>query len=834
MNFRLTAILFGTLFVLGLVLLILSFFSDERPPTDIILEELVATKPDQIDTIEFEREGGTRLKMVRSKDSNQWSITEPYTAKADSAAVQQVVGDLLRAKPTTYPGMTNNPAVYGLQPPGMKVTLRAGDKSSTVNLGNVTLGGKGVVFVTTSARPGRPMAVAHSTVESLFREAGKDGVAADLAKWTGDFRSRQIFPADTAGAGDDVTGVTLSARGKTLSLAQSQRGWKFTSPASWGEADPAGDVTARPGTFTGVRPLLGALTSLQALSAADFLGIAADKEAEMLKEFGLDDGSPDRVRVEMMTKNGQKTTAFIGNKAEAAPPTPGAMPQTGKRWVKVEGQPGVIRANAGDLSGLVSVIENPDPLRDRNLLATERLRIDGLDLANGATKLRRVGTSPAATWKLYGNPAAGDPQIADVAEAERILNVLTERRTVRSFPSANDANFGQGSVAVKVWADGFDPATDAKAEPKEKGKPTVLTFGKQEGDAIHVRRVLPDGTTEHFLVPEKIKVGAAAEPTEVLAAMNKSRLDLLERDLKGFASTNAIAFSAQGASTFQLTRDTTSTQPMWRFAADGRGPTGQVYKKGEVADAPTVQGMLDILATTPTATRIVDEAPTAEKLLQYGLGETPRLRVIVGLKDAAPTDAERSYELGKETSDPNMLYARQGGNPRVFTLPKFILEKFINADLRNRDIFKVNPAEVARVEITGWGNLFGAPAELILEKNKEGVWTATKAPTTGYTVDSTKVTALMNTLNSLRVEAFTADNTPEPKHGLADPKQVFVITLATATGAHHLHLRLGGPADASGTTLYALTSRMPDGKPIVTVDAAPFKAYKEGPAAFAR
>src|SRR5687768_5894442 len=120
--------------------------------------------------------------------------------------------------------------------------------------------------------------------------------------------------------------------------------------------------------------------------------------------------------------------------------------------------------------------------------------------------------------------------------------------------------------------------------------------------------------------------------------------------------------------------------------------------------------MLDILATTLSATRVVDENPTPEKLAGYGLGTATRLRVTVGLKGTAPDDKERVYEFGKETADPNFVYAQQRGKTAVFTLPKVIYDKFPTADLRDRAIFNVDPTQVSKVDITGWGNLFGAPA----------------------------------------------------------------------------------------------------------------------------
>ena len=108
-----------------------------------------------------------KLKLVRAAKDRwevEWDATVPrgeatLQGKADPAAINELVTALLKAKPTTHPELSTNPAVHGLQPPGLKVTLRQGsERSSTINFGDVTSGGKGVAFVTTSARPSRPLA----------------------------------------------------------------------------------------------------------------------------------------------------------------------------------------------------------------------------------------------------------------------------------------------------------------------------------------------------------------------------------------------------------------------------------------------------------------------------------------------------------------------------------------------------------------------------------------------------------------------------------------------------------------------------------------------------
>jgi hypothetical protein len=846
MNFRLTAILFGTIAVLGVALLILTFTGDDKPSADVLLEEFVGAKPEEIDAVEFERDGGARVKFVRTdKERNRWEVVEPYTAKADGAAVLELVGALLKAKPTAHPELSSNPAAHGLQPASLRVILRAGERSSSVSLGDVTSGARGVVFVTTSARPKRPMASPRSAFEPLFRESG-GGKAGDLAKWVSDYRARSVFAADTRGAGDDVTNISLTHNGKTLALERAGDGWKFVSPAGWGDADSLGDVAATPGTFTGVNRLLGAITNMQAMTRDDFV---AEPKPEDLERFGVNDNSPGVIKVELKNKDGETTTAFIGKKdvpAAAVPPAHPGMPETGEWWVRVVGQPGVIRANAPDLGGLAAVIEKPDPLRDRTLLAVDRFRIDGIDLANGATKLRKTANDTRNPWRLYGKPEYGDPQAA--TGVDQILNVLLERRTVQSLPAPNPANFAPGELkgTIKLWVDGFevskDPKADPKAEPKEKGKPIVLEFGKREADGtIHVRRTLADGAQAYFLMPEKVKLPAAIESIDLLALANKSRLELLDSGLKGFATTVVTKLAVAGAVNFEVEKDEKpdpyTRGPLWKFLK----PDAQ---KGQTADPAAAEDMLSALANTPAATRLVDENPDPAKLAEYGLGPVtgrpampgdppaPRLRVAVGIRDNIdPADKERVYEFGNPLpGDPNLVYARQAGRTVVFALPKALVDRF-SGDLRDKTIFRFDPAQVTRVNLKGWKGATGGVQDLHFEKNKDGAWAVVHSTIPGYALDPAKVTAFVTALSRARVKEFV-NGPPTLAMGFGDPKESLNVHL-TIAGQPGIILDLWSPTD-NGASYFAGVSLRPPTDPVVKLDAAPLKAYKDSPAGFAK
>ena len=102
----------------------------------------------------------------------------------------------------------------------------------------------------------------------------------------------------------------------------------------------------------------------------------------------------------------------------------------------IEGQPGVIQATASNLAGLVPIITDPGPLRDRNLIALDpRKLVDGLDIIlagqpfDRPTKIRRLGIG----WKLYGGP--NDPTDAYAAPIERLVDAITARRSIKDFPA---------------------------------------------------------------------------------------------------------------------------------------------------------------------------------------------------------------------------------------------------------------------------------------------------------------------------------------------------------------------------------------------------------------
>jgi hypothetical protein len=839
MNFRLTATLGIVGLVLVVTLLILTFFSPEDSPSSegSLFPQLAGMKPEDIDTVEIERENLGTL-VFRRVGSQRWTMEweakdasgqkVPLKAPADTLTINDIVRELLRAKPIHHPELTSNPALHGLQPAGLTVTLRSGDISASLGIGDVTSGGRAVAFVMIPNR-NRPLAVNRSVVDPLLADTSKSGRAVDLAKSEGDFRNKNIFPVEPFRAEEESTQLKLSLvnQQKSVVLEKSTGGWQFQVPQGWGFADVHGDLQAASGTFTGVRPLLNALTALRASSKSDFMDLPT---ADQLKQYGLQSDAPDLIQVQLTTKDKETITVYIGKedtpeKKTDKKDTP--LPSGDvKRWVRVEGQPGIIRVGGANLSGLVSLIQNPDPLRDRNLLTVDRVRIDGLDLSTGVI-LRKVGTPPE--WKLFGPPTPMEPQAVNTTAVQRMLDLLCERRIIRSFPPANDANFSGPALQleIKVWADAFTSTSDAKTEPKLKdnAKPIILKIGKKEGDAVYVRRILPDGSSSDYLLPEKVKLATAGDTlVDLVSTLQKSRLDLLDPSLKTFGSDAVVKLSVSGSIQYELTRsekpDTGTNKYRWTFAAPDN-------RKGQSADTETVEELLRLLGTTQSVSRYINETPTEDQLKEYGLAPSPQLKVVVHLQSG--DDKERTYEFGKATADPGYVFARQGGKAIVFTVPKLLMDRFLTSDLRDKSLLQFDATQVVSVQLKGWGKA-GFLTELHFTKSKEGSWAIQSPPTpAGYMLDPAKLQAFLDLLSKTKVKAFL-NGMSKPEYGLENDKEYLIITLKFTDGSERV-LKLGATTDG-GATLYAWSSL--DGGQFLTLDASPFKPYKDSPGSLAR
>jgi hypothetical protein len=307
----------------------------------------------------------------------------------------------------------------------------------------------------------------------------------------------------------------------------------------------------------------------------------------------------------------------------------------------------------------------------------------------------------------------------------------------------------------------------------------------------------------------------------VVATVSKTRLDLLEPALPSFSDAAVTRIAVSGANSYILARDEQpdplTKKHLWRFVE----PAAQ---KGRVADSDKVVEMVNLLATSQGSFgKFIDENPTNTVLADYGLAP-PRLKIVVSIDGKSEND--RGFEFGKDTADPDKVYARVVGRTPVFTIQRRVLDMFTAPDLRDRVVFRAIPlAEVNSLELTGWGGI-----TLKFEKNKDGVWVSQPPTPPAFVVDPAKVTAFITALATKPVKTFEK-GAPEPKHGFGDPKQSLTARVKWPGGEAYVNL---AASPDGGASYYGWTTSLAPPDQIFTIDAAPFKSFKDSSGGFAK
>lgn len=819
MNFRLTAIFFIVVVVLVAVLMVAVWTEDEAGPRGTgLVPTLTSTgvKPGDVDTVEIQRTGENPGELVFMKSGDgRWKLTKPVEAKIDGFYVENLVRDLFQAEPISYPGRTDNPALHGLVDPTIRVTVKSGaDKSATVNIGDTTIGGnEAVTFVSTGEKPNRPLAVRRTALAGLFRSTAEtqNGPAAKLARWLSDFRLQKPLGVDIRDAVTDVQAIKLSTGGKDLALSRtSGGGWEFTAPAGYGEADVAGDTVPNPRVYTGVRPLLNALTNLT--SAPDgFIEQPGD-----LADYGLAADDPNSVRIELQSRSGPTEVLYLGKLVEADG-KPVSPPQV---YAQLEGDPAVMKLTFDRLDMLKATIADPAELRNKDLFAAgTRDRIDALDITVGAStiQLRKVPTpdgGPTPKWVLYGGP--NDPQIADQADVEALLDSLTRPRLAKDIlAKPDDAAFPEPErkAVLKLWTKGFESAPRVEegklpAEPKPLGMPSELVFGKRDADTVYVRKTDPQGVTDYKL------------PDNLVALATRNRLDYIDPKFQSFSVNSAtkLAFN-RGGEPYEIvkaeTADPLYPNGKWTF-------TQPTSLKDKLADTTKVINLLDVLARL-LPQRVIADQPNADNLNGWGLtADSPRMRVRIETSDA--NRKELTYSIGNETDDHAYVYARQNDGP-VVTVPKVVFDRLNSDDLVDTTLFRLDPKSVNTVKLRGWKGLTGTVLTYQFSRANGG-WKSDTPPTPeGFVPDSSKINALVQSLAAPKVVKVTGPTMPAHGTAVDQNAEALEITLERP-GEPPLTLTLG--ANAEGDNVYASSSTRPG--ETVTIQPAEIKKFLDKPA----
>lgn len=794
MNFRLTVTLFLGVVLLLVALLVVALTSGDSV-TDAGLVQPLSSKGlrvKDVDRVEITRTEPEEGKIAFFREESGWELVEPTTAKADGNAVDAVIRSLFSTRPVPDTPVTSNLSVHGLSEPTLSITLYSGEHSATVNVGITTIGAdRAITFVSTGDKPRRVLPVRRADLAPLFRDgtADEDGPAGPMARWSADYRAQQLLAADLRDPVAGLKQIDIQADGKELLLARGSDGWEFQKPQGYGAADLAGASEATPDRFTGVRPLINAITALRANSPSDFIENPTD-----LAEYGLADDSPSRVTITLTPQEGKPEVLYLGNRVEIDGKP--AIPR--QYYAKVADDAAVVKVTTDRVDALKKTVADPRDLRNRDILAAGlKDRIDAIDIGVGSSlvKLRRVPVGVDRRWAIYGG---SEPRQAAGSVVQELLAVLTRPRAALEILRENDDSAfvdAERKAVVKLWVEAVKapPAEDGglPPEPSIEATPIELIFGKREGDTVYVRRIL-DGQTTDMRVPESL-----------LATVSRDRLSFIDLKLESFTTNEAKALT--------ITRGNDVTQVVKATERDPAFPDGKwTFEKpeamaGRAADTERVNSLLTLIAGL-SPVRILSEEPSADDLKRWNLDpESPRLRVAVRVSQ---DDSKAvSYDIGNETDDKQNVYVRQTGRSAVFTLNRLVADRLIGDDLRDRNLYRHTPAQIAGLKIRGWKGLFGVVQTYEFEK-QGGTWVAKTPPTPdGFRPDSLKIEALVNQIASPRSKNFLGEVRNEYGLNPAENNDSLEFTLSLTSG-ETVTLTLGVPLTNDPNARYATSSEL--------------------------
>jgi hypothetical protein len=850
MNFKTTYILFGVLAAVLVVFGVTQLLGLQSPKDKSVYvlptlhDKRKPIRSEDIGTVEIARTN-PKEDLVFYRTDQGWKLREP-SVRIDDYKVNQLVQQVIDAKKEDKANVTENLKEIGLETPKTVVTLtqKGGDREWKLNLGeeSVTGGSDKVLYVTSSDRPGQPLAVRRSGLDNLFKKVN-------------DFRSKNLLAENSF---DIVSAKLQEPKHDLVDLEKGSDGkWRFDKPAL-GEADFEGEApSAAAGTeqkITGVRELLQAIVDVRVDSDDDF-GASNASDTD-LAEKDLEKGK-EHLRIEVKRqpasfgteekKPAIQDALLIGKKADD---------KGEKLYARLEGEKNIVKVPAKKVEAITKVVENPSVLRNRDLTQVDSAKVDAIDVRPNErelVKLRKTGQP--ADWKLF---ESGKLQEADSSAVQGLLSALTVKRQVKDFPesSKSDAELGldKPSAVVSLWVEGLkkeekkendkdkdekkdEKAKDEKKEPSKESKakdekkdgqkeqakkeekkdlepslkdekPTVkLSFGKKDKDVVYVRREVGSESTR------------LAVPASLLDKVMEGKLAYLSHKLPSFGFNSEVSkiVIARGGQTYEIDK-----------AGDEKAPAVWKLKQpadlaGRTADSGKVDRLLSDLRDLQ-AVKLIAEKASDNELERYGL-KSPAIRATVTITKPDKQTEDYNYLFGKETEDKVNVYAKQGSRDMVFLVAKSVLEP-LQSDWQDATVFQIELPKVKGLKLIGWQDLAGVPFTLDLERKSAQDWLV-KAPA-DFKLNVPQAESLLTSLAQLKAVRFLGKGVPKPeqKLDLKDGALEIVLTLEGEKAPYTL--TIGGPSGQEG--YYARSNKLPD--EIFIVPKGNFEQVKEKPAYF--
>jgi hypothetical protein len=754
MNFKTTYILFG---LLGLMLAVLGYVlysgPSASPGEGFVFPSMRAKdkelKPDDVDKIVVVRKRSGEPDIVFERvDATTWKIVSPAETPADSRLLVGLV-DQIRSAEIEKEGTVPSASKAGLDDPTRIITLHSKARLWALKVGDSTPGKQGaIVYVTSSDRPGKVLAVPKSALESAL-----EGYEY--------YRAKELL-GDNA---TDIRAVKFTQGKKPpVELTKDKERWVMSQP-------PYGDIE--------IGQLLELLTNLRVehkdAKTTDFVKDGVTD----LAEYNLDAGK-EVLRIDITRGEGDKKSTksiLVGTSKKVNEKSYYAALDADAKAKDI------VKVSADSVAPILKWVEDPGAFRSKNLLALEAFRQpDAIVIKNSFGDLEFFRAEEKDPWQLYRGTSANN---VDPLEVRKLVDELNKKGAVVSFldpKRRKELGLEKPDVTVRIYAESLE-----KPDAKKPGKPALkkdakpaaeLRFGLAEGANVAVERVWGNDSTLVMV------------PMSLLDQVRKGPMAYFDRSIPSFNPGSA----EEGVTKVELTRDGQT------FVVTRSAPT-EPWKieqpaalKGRTADAQAVRSMLGELNRL-TAREIVAEKADAKDLAAYNLLKPPVKVVVTLTKDGKPVPT--TFDFGNEAGARG-VYLKVGGKDAVYLVGNETLLP-LKKELRDTAVFAFDPSKVTGVTVTGWKSQLGAAESLTFEQ-KDGTWTAKVPPT--YPVDPAKVAAFVADLSRLRLERFVttgkgltlAEDALQVEVTLAD-KTVLELMVGAADGAGYFATSKQHPGD---------------------------------------
>ncbi len=192
------------------------------------------------------------------------------------------------------------------------------------------------------------------------------------------------------------------------------------------------------------------------------------------------------------------------------------------------------------------------------------------------------------------------------------------------------------------------------------------------------------------------------------------------------------------------------------------------------ADQGAVSSLLGTFSSL-NSQRLVEEK--ASNLAPYGL-DTPKFEVDLSEKN----NQTQSLLLGDATPAGNAIYAKLGGDPRIFTIPSYdktSIDKSAN-DLRDKRLLTVNSDKISEVD------LIAKKQEIAFGRNKDE-WQIVKPKP--LRADATQVDSLVRALTDAKMELSATDDRKKTASAFVSATPVATAKVTAESGTQELQVR---------------------------------------------